>query len=479
MIADLNQAPFSKNRKISVQLEGIAPIYSEEAERDVLGAMLADPEQTMDSVMERLRPEDFFNPAYQILFKCLLEMREKSLPIDPMTVLQYLEDHKVADSVGGASVITDLAAGVLSVLSAPTRIETVRSKSLLRQLQQACARIVYSAQETQHDVPAVLDNAEKAIFEITERGITKSVVGARAAVYETLGIIERRIKRKALYDGIPSGFDELDAMTTGFKEGEMIVIAARPGMGKTAIALTMALNALKRRYDDDTERFVEPGFPVGFFSLEMTAQQLMLRVLAASANIPLSSISEGKLKERDLSALTIVAEQIADLPFYIDQSSQLTIGQFRAKARRMVKDGVKCIIVDYLQLLSSSSDKARDNRQVEMAEVSRGIKSLALEMKIPIIALAQLNRKPDETSNGEPALHHLRESGSIEQDADIVLLLSRVKDKDGEDETTEDHGAPVHSKLIIAKHRNGPTGKVDLLFQRAYTRFDSFPRTAK
>ncbi|MDX6767262.1 MAG: replicative DNA helicase [Candidatus Methylacidiphilales bacterium] len=462
--------------KVSIKLEGLPPIHSVEAERSVLGAMLSDPEHVIDRAAERLRAEDFFHPAHQALYTALLEMRNKGQPVDPSTVLQFLEDRKLADSVGGAPVLGELSAGVISVLTAPTHIETVRAKSLLRHLQQACAQIVYSAQERQHEVDAVLDEAESQIFKITETGVSQTVMEPRKVVLSAIDMIQRNVDMKGRYDGLPSGFHDLDQMTTGFKPQEMIVIAARPGVGKTALALTMAKSFVKARYDAEKDRMVEPGYPVGIFSLEMSAQQLMVRLLASYANVSLQSIREGKLSSHELDALSLVAEQVAGLPLYIDESSMLNIGQLRAKARRMKQmHGIEALIIDYLQLLTSSSEKARDNRQVEVAEISRGIKGLARELNIPIIVLAQLNRKPEE-GNQDPALHHLRESGSIEQDADIVMLLSRKFEKE---EGDSGPGSPFKATLHVAKQRNGPTGKVDLIFHGAYTRYDSAPRDPK
>ncbi|MEM6822519.1 MAG: replicative DNA helicase [Verrucomicrobiota bacterium] len=480
MIADSTR--FNKNKnKVSISLDGIDPIYSAEAEQAVLGAMLSGSEEVIDLATEKLRPKDFFNPGHQILFEAMASMRSESQPIEPSTVFQFLEDRKLADSIGGgAALLGELAASVLSTLTAPSHIETVRSKSLLRQLQQSCAQIVYDAQDRQHEVDAVLDEAEKSIFAIAEKGVAQNTRTSKDVVLSTIDIIEKRMGRKGLYDGVPSGFDELDQLTTGFKAGEMIVIAARPGVGKTAFALSMAKNFLKERYDDEQDRFVKPGHPVGIFSLEMTSEQLMLRMLAACANVRLQAIREGTLTQQDVDLLMKVGEDLANNPLYIDESSMLNITQLRAKARRMKQHhNISVIIIDYLQLLTSSSEKARDNRQVEVAEISRGIKALALELKIPIIVLAQLNRKPEE-GNGEPALHHLRESGSIEQDADVVMLLSRAFSKDGEAESIQNqHGRAFKAAVNIAKQRNGPTDKVDLLFQADYTRFDSWPRQPK
>lgn len=477
MIADSTRF---KPHKVSISLEGITPIHSPEAEQAVLGAMLTGNEEIIDAAAEKLRSKDFFNPGHQILFEAMGEMRNASMPIEPSTVFQYLEDRKLADTIGGgAALLGELATSVISTLTAPTHIETVRSKSLLRQLQSSCAQIVYDAQERQHEVDSVLDEAEKAIFGIAEKGTTQSYKEPKEVVLSAIDMIESRMKRKGLYDGIPSGFEELDKLTTGFKPGEMIVVAARPGVGKTAFALSMAKNFLKSRYDAEQEKFVYPGYPVAMFSLEMTSEQMMLRLLASTANVSLQKIRDGKLTQTDMDGLMTVGEELANYPIFIDESSMLNITQLRAKVRRLKQQhDIQVVIIDYLQLLTSTSEKAKNNRQVEVAEISRGIKALALELKIPIIVLAQLNRKPEE-GNQEPALHHLRESGSIEQDADVVMMLSRSFTKDGEvDGIQSKHGYAVKASVNVVKQRNGPTDKIDLLFQAEYTRFDSMPREA-
>ena len=473
MIADSTRPLAARGQKnISFSIEGLPAIHSPEAERSVLGAMLSEPDQIIDlAESSGLTANDFFQPAHQELFRALTDMRTRGLAIDPVTVLQYLEDRKLGDAVGGPSLLGELSAGVVSVMTAPSHVQTVRQKSILRHLQQACAKIVYDSQDRQHEVDEVLDEAEKIIFEIADRGVVNSTVKSRDVVMRTIDIIERTMKMKGRYDGLATGFTELDKLTTGFKPGEMVVIAARPGVGKTALALSMAKNFLKERYDDKIERFVKPGHPVGFFSLEMTAEQLMLRLLASCAEVKLQSIRDGKLANADLDRMVLIAEDVAGMPLFIDESSMLSINQLRAKARRMKKMyDIQVLIIDYLQLLTSSSEKARDNRQVEVAEISRGIKALAKELKIPIIVLAQLNRKPEE-GNQDPALHHLRESGSIEQDADVVMLLSRSFEKD-----SEDASRGIRATLNIAKQRNGPTDKLYLRFMGEYTSYVDEPR---
>jgi replicative DNA helicase len=461
-----------RGREILLKLEGLPPIQSPEAERALLGAMLSQPDDVIDMATEQLTKEDFFNAAHQILFQVLVDMRQAAKGIDLATVTQWLDDRKLADVTGGPALLGDLAAGVVSVMTAPAHIATVRDKSTLRGLQQAAAQIAYMTQERAHECPEVVDEAERLVFGIAERSLKRTTRTSREAVLEAVDLIQRLAESRGRCDGIASGFGEIDELTTGFKPGEMIVVAARPGVGKTAFALSMAKNMLKERYDVQADRFVKPGHAVGMFSLEMTTQQLMLRMLASHASLSLQKIRKGQLSGSDLVALSAVADEVSLLPLFIDESSVLSINQLRAKARRMVhQHGVEVIIIDYLQLLISTSEKAKDNRQVEVAEISRGIKALSLELKIPIIVLAQLNRKPEE-GNHEPALHHLRESGSIEQDADVVMMLSRVAG-----EENQAPGGALRARLNIAKQRNGPTDKIDLFFLSEFTRFESIPRS--
>ncbi len=474
-----------------ITIEGLPAHTNLEAERSLLGAMLADPDQIVDVVREQgLREEDFFAPAHQVIFRAITTMRETGQVIDPSTLLAWLTDRKLQDAAGGATLIGELAAGVISVFTAPTHLQQVKDKSLLRELQQACARIVVGAHERPHEVQNILDEAERDILEIRGRRETQGIVRAAEVAPRTIAMIEQLIRGKGFYGGIPSGFDELDQMTTGFKGGEMIVIAARPGVGKTALALSMARHILRQRLDPSKNELVRPGYPVAFFSLEMSAQQLMFRLLSSHAGLDSEQIRRGQLSDSQITALRGVAAEISDLPLLLDESSLLSIGQLRARARRLKKmHHIEILFIDYLQLLTSGTDRARESRQVEVSEISRGLKALAMELNVPVVVLAQLNRKPEET-NSDPALHHLRESGSIEQDADVVLLLSRESEKEGgesaetpseDEETARSRLAQrgIICKLNIAKQRNGPTDRIRLLFQPRFTRFDSLPREAR
>lgn len=443
------------------------PLYSAEAEKAVLASMLARPNEVIDRVFEKLIAADFFVPANRELFQSLWDLHKLSQAIDVTTVHQYLTDRGMAEKVGSPAILAELIAGLATHLNVNSYITIVKEKSLLRSLQSACAEIAQLVVDNQSTVSRVLDLAEKKVFDVTNLGMTNSTKEARTEIDKAVSIIESFQKRKGKLYGIPTGFHRLNELTTGWQKGDMIVLAARPGAGKTALALTFARHAMASRYDEKIDNWVKPGYGVGVFSLEMTNEQLLLRMLASYASERLQDIRQGKLDDQAMQKLKMIAEDMKEYPLYLDDSSFLTINQLRGKARRMKQMyDINFLVIDYLQLLHSESDQAKDNRQNEVAEISRGIKALAKELDIPILVLAQLNRKSEE-SNAEPALHNLRESGAIEQDADVVLMLHRPKpDADAPPSHLFDY------KLIIAKQRSGPTDTVPIKFNSQYTRFE-------
>jgi replicative DNA helicase len=465
--------PARRSRVASAE-EALSPamLYSAEAEKAVLGCMMAQPAEVIDDATVSLLKEDFFVPAHQEIFGALREMHNSHQAIDVMTIHQWLTDRKMAEAVGSPGILAELLVGFATHLNVGSYIRIVKDKSLLRCLQTACSTIVQDIAEMPDSVPAVLDRAESAIFQVTNQGLTNSTVSAREEIERAITLIENFQKRKGHLQGLHTGFHKLDELTAGWKAGEMIVLAARPGQGKTALALTFARHALDQRYDEATDAWRKPGHAVGMFSLEMTNEQLMLRLLASYGSESLQRIRQGDLDEHSLQKLRMVAGDMKEWPLYLDDSSFLTINQLRGKARRM-KDryGIELLVIDYLQLLRSESSQAKDNRQNEVAEISRGIKALAKELAIPIIILAQLNRRSEE-AKAEPALHNLRESGAIEQDADVVLLLHRPDAEKDQDGNERQAGPVIPYILNIAKQRNGPTDRLDILFHAPYTRFD-------
>jgi replicative DNA helicase len=467
--------PPARRSRATAEMLSPTVLYSAEAEKAVLGCMMAQPAEVINDATVALVKEDFFVPAHQEIFGALREMSNSTQAIDVMTIHQWLTDRKLAEAVGSPGILAELLVGFATHLNVGSYIRIVKEKSLLRSLQSACSTIVQDIAEMPDSVSEVLDRAETAIFKVTDTGLTNSTVEARDEIDKAIKMIENFQNRKGHLQGLPTGFHKLNEYTGGWKAGEMIVLAARPGQGKTALALTFAQHALRERYDDATDAWKKPGHAVGMFSLEMTNEQLMLRLLASHASERLQNIRQGTLDEHAMQKLRMVAGDMKEWPLYLDDSSFLTISQLRGKARRM-KDRYKIelLVVDYLQLLRSDSPQAKDNRQNEVAEISRGIKGLAKELEIPIIILAQLNRRSEEAGKGrnEPALHNLRESGAIEQDADVVLLLHRPDAEKDEDGNEKQVGEIIEYSLNIAKQRNGPTDRLNILFHAPYTRFD-------
>jgi replicative DNA helicase len=464
--------PSAKRSRAAAEMLSPTVLYSAEAEKAVLGCMMAQPAEVINDATVALLKEDFFVPAHQEIFGALREMANSGQAIDVMTIHQWLTDRKLTEAVGSPGILAELLVGFATHLNVGSYIKIVKEKSLLRCLQLACSTIVQDISEMPDSVAEVLDRAESAIFHVTNMGLTQSTVAARDEIDKAIKLIENFQNRKGHLQGLPTGFHKLDELTAGWKSGEMIVLAARPGQGKTALALTFARHALDQRYDEATDAWRKPGHAVGMFSLEMTNEQLMLRLLASYGSESLQRIRSGELDDHAMQKLRMVAADMREWPLYLDDSSFLTINQLRGKARRM-KDryGIEMLVIDYLQLLRSESAQAKDNRQNEVAEISRGIKALAKELEIPIIILAQLNRKSEEGKQ-EPALHNLRESGAIEQDADVVLLLHRLDAEKDEDGNEKQSGPVIPYSLNIAKQRNGPTDRLDILFHAPYTRFD-------
>ncbi len=468
------KAPPKRGRANPAAADVLSPtvLYSAEAEKAVLGCMMAQPNEVINDATVTLLKEDFFVPAHQEIFGALRDMYNSTQAIDTIAVHQWLTDRKLAEAVGSPGILAELLVGFANHLNVGSYIRIVKEKSLLRCLQLACSTIVQDIAEMPDSVASVLDRAESAIFHVTNLGLTQSTVPAREEIDKALALIESFQKKTRKFQGIQTGFHKLDEATSGWKPGEMIVLAARPGQGKTALALTFARRALEERYDEATDGYKKPGHGVGVFSLEMTNEQLMLRLLASYGSESLGRIRSGNLDDHSMQKLRLIAADMREWPLYLDDSSFLSINQLRGKARRM-KDryNIELLIIDYLQLLRSDSAQAKDNRQNEVAEISRGIKALAKELSIPIIILAQLNRRSEEAKQ-EPALHNLRESGAIEQDADVVLMLHRPNPEKDDEDNPIPTGEIIPYNLIIAKQRNGPTDKLDILFHAPYTRFD-------
>ena len=438
------------------------PPHSPEAEQGVLGCVMLSPNECMGECLLKLKPDRpaFYDLRHQTIYEVLAEMYDKREPIDMITASQRLKDRGVLEQVGGLSYLMGLPNAVPSAANLSYYLEIVREKHLLRRIIQTCNGVVARVYDHDGEVDELLDEVERDVLRVSEERVDQTSASMKELVGKAITSIEAYHSHKGELRGLATGFHDFDQMTDGLKGGEMVVIAARPSMGKTSFAMNVAEHVA-----------VDLKLPVGVFSLEMTSDSLVLRMLCSRAEVNLRRLREGFLAERDYPALTRVAGELAKAPLFIDDTPGLSVLQLRAKARRMWQQfGVRLFVIDYLQLLHSTSRRA-DNRQQEIADISNGVKALAKELKVPVIVLSQLNRELEKREPGaKPKLSDLRESGSIEQDADVVGLL--YKPSSGEDDEAPAEGQDaVPVKLYIAKQRNGPTGDVELTFFRGITRF--------
>ncbi len=440
-----------------------SPPHSVEAEQGVLGSMLISPREAIGECVEKINEEYFYIPAHQTIYNVLVDLWNAGQAIDLITFTQVLRDRNLLDAVGGAAFVTTLFTFVPTAANVQYYLDIVRDKHILREIIAVATESVRRAYEEQDEVNNVLDEVEQRIFAVGEDRFKGQMLSMKEQVMSTLESIEKLFENKGAITGVSTGFRDLDRLTSGLHSSEMIVIAARPSMGKTALAMNIAEHAA-----------IQLKLPVAIFSLEMSAQQLVQRMLCSRSRVNLAKTRDGFLAEADFPKLTNAASKLAEAKIFIDDSASLSILELRAKARRLkAQQDVQLIIVDYLQLLRSTSRRAQDNRQLEISEISAGLKGLAKELKIPIIVVAQLNRNPEirtGSGKGVPRLADLRESGSIEQDADLVGLLVREEYyADSDEERTELEGK---AELIIAKQRNGPIGQVKLTFLKDFTRFE-------
>lgn len=441
------------------------PPHSPEGEQGVLGCVLLAPNECLGECIGKFKTgsEAFYDLRHQTIYDALIEMYDQRQAIDIITLQQRLKDKQLLEQVGGLAYLAGLPDLVPSAANLSYYLEIVQEKFLLRKMIHTCTGVVGRVYDYEGDVDALLDEVEKDILRINESRVESTANVMRDLVNKAISQVEHFHQNQGMLTGVGTGFADLDKMTTGMHGGEMIVIAARPSMGKTSLAMNIVEHVV-----------LEQKLPVGVFSLEMTADSLVLRMLCSQARVNLRNVREGFLAERDFPKLTTAAGRLAGAPLFIDDTAGLSILQLRAKARRMVQQyGVKLFVVDYLQLLHSTSRRA-ENRQQEIADISNGIKALAKELSVPVIVLAQLNRELEKRGPGtRPQLSDLRESGSIEQDADLVGLLYKDTKENAEDAEPDFDAEALPVKLFIAKQRNGPTGDVPLTFLKSFTRFES------
>ena len=442
------------------------PPHSIEAEQGVLGCVLLSPNECLGEYIQKFKDVigAFYDLRHQCIMESLIEMYDTKEPIDLITLQQRLKNKNQLESVGGLAYLSSLVDAVPSAANLTYYLEIVREKYLLRRTIQACSGVVGRVYDYEGDVDALLDEVERDILHISEAREESESQNIKDLVHKAINTIEDFHQRQGMLTGISTGFVDLDKLTSGLHGGEMIVIAARPSMGKTALAMNIAEHVA-----------INEKLPVAVFSLEMSSQQLVQRLLCSRARVNLQKVRDGFLGERDFPSLTAAASKLAEAKIFIDDSASLTILELRAKARRLkAQQDVQLIIVDYLQLLRSTSRRAQDNRQLEISEISAGLKGLAKELKIPLIVVAQLNRQPEQRTGGKPRLSDLRESGSIEQDADLVGLLVRPEIYEEDEEARAEKAG--EAELIIAKQRNGPVGEIPLTFLKEFTRFETRAR---
>jgi replicative DNA helicase len=435
------------------------PPQNIEAEQSVLGAILLDNE-AINQAIEILTQEDFYRESHREIFRAMVALSERSQPVDAITLTDALRTGGVLEAVGGAGYIAELAACVPTAAHAAHYARIVREKALLRSLASISTEIASGAYDSPSNVDEYLDESEHRIFEISERRIRQSFHTMPELTRESIRLLERLYERKELVTGVPTGFLDLDRLTAGLQAADLIVIAARPSMGKTALALNIAAHAA-------TE--CEPRVGVALFSLEMAKEQLVLRMLCAEGRVDSSKARAGYLGERDFPKLAQAAARLSEAPIFIDDSSDTSAIVLKAKCRRLMRErnaNLGLIIIDYLQLMRSA--RPGESREKEIAEISRSLKALAKELKVPVVALSQLNRQVETRPDRRPLLADLRESGAIEQDADVIAFIYR------DEMYHRDSKEPGVAEVIIAKQRNGPTGTAKLTYLTQFTRFENY-----
>jgi replicative DNA helicase len=433
------------------------PPYNLEAEQSVLGSMLLS-RDAIFVACERLKSEDFYKEAHRRIFEVIVELNENREPVDLITVSEALRSKKMLEQVGGVTYLTALTEAVPTAANAAYYCKIVEEKALLRRLINTASNILSMAYEPKGEVEELLDEAERMIFDIVQKRRVESFYHIKDILLSTFERIEELYNSEGGITGVPTGFPDLDAMTSGLQPSDLILIAARPSMGKTSFALNIAANAAIRY-----------KIPVAIFSLEMSKEQLVQRLLCAESHVDSHKLRTGRLDEEDWPRLARAMGPLSEAPIYIDDTPGISSLELRAKARRLkAEKGLGLILIDYLQLMTGRN--GAENRQQEISEVSRSLKALARELSVPVVALSQLSRAPEVRADHRPILSDLRESGSQEQDSDLVAFLYR------DDYYNPDTEKKNIAEVIIAKQRNGPTGTVELVWLSKYTKFASIEK---
>ena len=435
-----------------------------EAEKSVLGAILIH-NDAFNHAAEVIDARDFFRDAHRRIFDKMISLSERSEAIDLVTLKEELRRSGELDEVGGPAYIASLADGVPRTANVEHYARIVKEKATLRNLIHSANRILADAYQAEEDADLILDGAEKAIFEIAEDRIREGFVPLRDLVQSSFATIEKLQQHKGLVTGVPTGFVDLDEMTSGLQPSDLVLVAARPSMGKTSFVLNIA-----QHIGTQTDMIV------GFFSLEMSKEQLFMRMLTSEARIDAHRFRSGYLNEKDYGRLSHALGTLAEARVFIDDTASIGVLEMRAKARRLqAEHGLHVLVIDYIQLMQGRG--RFESRQQELASISRSLKGLAKELKVPIVALSQLSRAPETRSDHRPQLSDLRESGALEQDADLVMFIFREEQYRTEDEQPNQAVEGV-AEIIVGKQRNGPTGVVKLAFIKEHTRFENLAQGA-
>ena len=435
------------------------PPQSVEAEQSVLGAMLIEKEAIM-KVIEILKPEDFYRESHRVIYQAALSLANRSEAVDIITITEQLRKDDKLEAVGGISYVTSLANAIPTAANVGHHARIVEEKALLRGLITTATHIAGMGYDANEEVEQILDQAEKMIMGVSGRKAGPGFTPIREIISKAMSKIEELYQSKGGITGLPTGFKDLDRLTSGLQPSDLILVAARPSMGKTAFTLNIAQHVALREKK-----------AVAFFSLEMSKEQLVQRMICAEAAIDSAKLRIGDLADSDWPKLVNACNRLYEAPLFIDDTAGITVAQMRSKARRLkIEHGLRLIVIDYLQLMQGSGGKNSENRQQEISEISRSLKALARELNVPIIALSQLSRSVEARQSKKPLLSDLRESGSLEQDADIVSFLYR------EDYYNPETDNKNITEVIIAKHRNGPVDTVRLFFHKQFTRFSDLAK---
>ncbi len=437
---------------IEAQVLGKIPPHSLEAEQSVLGAMIIN-QEAINTAIEQLRPDDFYKEANKEIFKAIVELYNRNEPVDIITLSEELRRRGTLENIGGVTYLASLSGGVAISSNIKYYCDIVEEKSILRRLILSCDEIMAKSYEDSEEVNSIIEQAEKNIFDITQGRHREGFAPIKEVLLESFSKIEEMAAHEGELTGLTTGFIDIDNKLSGMQKSDLILLAARPSMGKTALGINIATNSA-----------IKADASVAVFSLEMSKEQLVQRMISSVSHVDLQKIISGRLDEEEWMKIINAMAPLSQAKVFIDDTAGISLMEMKAKCRRLkIEQGLDLIVIDYLQLMQAES--RHENRQQEISAISRGLKALAKEMECPVVALSQLSRAPELRSDHRPILSDLRESGAIEQDADVVLFLYR------DEYYNEDTDKKNIGEVIIAKHRNGPTGTVELVWKKEFTKF--------